>query len=178
MGCCWEVYTSLCSKMDRLALRGFSLSRLLTVLTETWPPPFNSYRIRAVVVKRFLLAHRDISLSMCSLVGSAWSQTFINLITVACERCIRRSTTEWCTPIYIATIILLQSACDMPTACHLCAQISCRIIHNISMKTLYTKNSTSLTYKHILCNYVWHHRHEIAETLLKVAINTKNHIKS
>jgi hypothetical protein len=49
--------------IGRLVHRRCLLRRLLTVLTDTWPPTSNSSRIRVDVAKKFLLAYRVISLS-------------------------------------------------------------------------------------------------------------------
>ena len=51
--------------VGRLARSICSLSRLVTVLTDTWPPKFNESRIRADVAKRFLLVHRARLSSLC-----------------------------------------------------------------------------------------------------------------
>ena len=86
--------------------------------SDTWPPKFNSSRIRADVAKQFLLAC-PLGLVLHGLPGSGYSST----IPVVCKRCIRQSITEWCTPICPATLLLIRPACDMPTACHISAKV-------------------------------------------------------
>jgi len=91
------------------------LSRVSTVLT--WPPKLNSSsRIRAHVARRFLLAHWAISISSLGVVLLDMSDLGrSSTIPVTCKRCIRRSITEWYTPICHATCLLLKPAYIMPT---------------------------------------------------------------
>ena len=99
--------------MGHLAHRRCLLRRLLTVLTDTWPPKFNSSRIRADVAKWLLLAHRVISLSHLLIVLQGLPDLgHSSTIPVACNYRM----------VYLhlpATLIMLRHACDMATACPL-----------------------------------------------------------
>jgi hypothetical protein len=99
-----------------------SWSHLLTVLTDPWPPIFNASRIW------FLLEHQAISLSFLGVALRCLpDHGRSSSIPVACKRCTRRSITEWCTPIFPATFLLLKPTCDMQTACHLSAKVNFRL---------------------------------------------------
>lgn len=69
------------------------------------------------------LEHQTISLSFLGVaLQSLPDHVHSSSIPVACKCCIRRSITEWCTPICPTTLLLQKHACDMPTACHLSAK--------------------------------------------------------
>ena len=125
--------------VGRLARSICSLSRLVTVLTDTWPPKFNESRIRADVAKRFLLVHRA-RLSSLGVDLQAYQ-----LVDVPCQSLAilhKPTITGWCTLINPTTLLLLKQACDMSTACHLSTWTQFSRNHNLAMKTLYAKNST------------------------------------
>ena len=131
--------------MGCLAHRRCTISRLFTILTDTWPPKFISSGIQAevLVVKRFLLALPAIRLSsLCVVLRGLPDRGPSSTIPFACKRFIRPSVTEWCIPICPVTFLLLKLACDRPTACHLFAKV------NFYLTILDTKNSTTSTCKH------------------------------
>ena len=106
--------------MGRLVCMRCSLSCLLTVLTDTSPPKFISFRIRADVAKRFLLAHRSIILSSLGVVLQCQQDRWCSQNHFS--RLQRKSITEWCTPFCPANLLLLKPTCDMPY--HLSAKVN------------------------------------------------------
>ena len=114
--------------MGRLANTIYSFSRLLTVHTEAWPPKIQSISNTSWCRKSI---STDIPgyypmLSVLSFAGLATSRTVIN-IPVDCNRCMRRSIAEWCTSIFPATFLLLNSAFDISTYCNLSAKVNFRL---------------------------------------------------
>jgi hypothetical protein len=104
-----------------------SLSRLLSVLTDTWPSKFNSSRMRADVAKLFLLAHRVISLSSLGVALRGLPDHGLSLtIPVAYKRRTPYKTAINCRIVYphLPGHPSIATTCrDMPTACHFSAKV-------------------------------------------------------
>lgn len=129
--------------------RHCSLSRLLTVLTDTWPPTFQFISITSWCSKRSLLEHRAMSLHSLGVVLRVLQyhrRSTATNIRVTCKRSTRRSITDWCVPICPLTFLLVKPS---KTCQQLVTSLLKSIVaytDNLAMKTLYAKNSTNSTW--------------------------------